>query len=142
MSESNDHKALVNKIHSFVTNDVAFSGYHPLISQKETYIKMKHRVRTSSQADISFEDLSGTIFIIGEAKTCKYSLEHKTSKEQLDKYIEHLSMHKNPHLVYAVPLIQLRMTQFEVCKSIERMSKHYPGANNINTHFIDDLYDA
>lgn len=142
MSESNDHKSLVDKIHSFVNNEPSFSQYKPLLNQKETYIKNPHRVRASSQADITFEDLSGEIYILGEAKTCMYSLEHKSSKEQLDKYIGFLSLHRNPHLIYAVPFIQLKMTEFEVNSSIERLSYQFPGADRIATHFIHDLYDA
>lgn len=142
MSESNDHKSLVEKIRSFVNNESLFSQYKPLVNQKETYIKNPHRVRTSSQADITFEDLSGEIYIIGEAKTCMYSLEHKSSKEQLDKYISFLSLHRNPHLIYAVPFIQFKMTQFEVNSSIKRLSDSFPGADRIVTHFIHDLYDA
>ena len=142
MSESDEHKALVNKIQSYVYEEEVFAKYlKGLMIQKEAGLRSFDEIQMSAIADIEFSHIQKKIYIIGEAKTSMYPINDASghSIRQLHLYINLLSIQSNPHLIYATPYINIEYTKFEVTHALK---KRGAAVSKIQTHFIDldDLY--
>lgn len=142
MSESNEHKALVNKIELYIKEEAEFQDFqNGLMINKEAGLKSFDEVDIKATADIEISHVEKKIYILGEAKTSMYPINDKAGLgiRQLNIYIDLLLLNQNSHLIYATPFIDMRHTQFEVSRAVE---KRYDPNNQIKMHFIDldDLY--
>ncbi len=134
MSDASSHAALVDLIRQHVNTSDEFKTYlKGLLPKKEVKLSSFPIVKRTSTADIEFSHYEGKIYIIGEAKTTKYSIQD--SLVQLDNYIQFLKHKTNPWLIYSVPYIQEGMTNGTIIRRLEKLDAH-----KINFKVISDMH--
>lgn len=134
MSDASSHAALVDLIREHVNTSDEFKAYlKGLLPKKEVQLSSFPMVKRTSTADIEFSHYENKIYIIGEAKTTKYSIQD--SLIQLDNYIQFLKHKTNPWLIYSVPYIQEGMTNGTIIRRLEKLD-----AQKINFKVISDMH--
>lgn len=134
MNGTSRHAALVDLIREHVNTSDEFKDYiKGLLPRKEVQLSSFPMVKRTSTADIEFSHYEDKIYIIGEAKTIKYSIQD--SLIQLDHYIQFLKHKTNPWLIYSVPYIQEGMTKGTIIRRLEKLE-----AQKINFKVISDMH--